>query len=97
MEPRGRHIIKVCVGTACHLNGALQNKEQIERTLNIKEEGTTPDRMFSLETVNCIGTCALAPATMVDKDYYGEVTPGKIDNILSSYANASGLKEYEND
>jgi len=97
LEPRGRHIIKVCVGTACHLNGALQNKEQIERILNIQEQGTTSDGMFSLEMVNCIGTCALAPATMVDKDYYGEVAPGKIENILSSYTNASDSKEYEKD
>ncbi len=97
LKPRGRHIIKVCVGTACHLNGALQNKEQIERILNIQEQGSTSDGMFSLEMVNCIGTCALAPATMVNKDYYGEVTPGKIENILLSYINASGSKEYEKD
>lgn len=97
LEPRGRHIIKVCVGTACHLNGALQNKEQIERNLNIQEEGITPDRMFSLETVNCIGTCALAPATMVDQDYYGEVTPGKIEHILSNYTHVSDSKENEKD
>jgi NADH-quinone oxidoreductase subunit E len=92
LQPRGRHLIKVCVGTACHLNGALQNQEQIERSLHICEGETTPDRMFSFETVNCLGTCALAPVTMVGDDYYGETTPGAIEKILSRYAKPSGPK-----
>lgn len=85
LEPRGRHIIKVCLGTACHLNNAVQNLEQIQRTLDIGEGETTGDKMFSLETVNCVGTCALAPVTMVDEDYYGAVSPGKVEKILSGY------------
>ncbi len=93
LEPRGRHIIKVCVGTACHLNGAVQNLEQIERTLHIREGETTGDMMFSLETVNCLGTCALAPVTMVGEDYYGAVTPGRVEKILSIYSKASGSAE----
>lgn len=86
LKPRGRHIIKVCLGTACHLNGAAQNLDQIERTLHICAGETTHNKMFSLETVNCVGTCALAPVTMVDEDYHGVVTPGKIQNILSDYS-----------
>jgi len=97
LEPRGRHIVRVCLGTACHLSGAVQNQEQIERTLQIKEGETTKDMMFSLETVNCLGTCALAPVTMVDSEYYGEVTPGRIEKILSLYSKTWGSVENEED
>lgn len=97
LEPRGRHIIKVCLGTACHLNNAVQNLEQIQRTLDIGEGETTGDKMFSLETVNCVGTCALAPVTMVDEDYYGAVTPGRVEKILSGYTEGSGSTENERD
>ena len=97
LKPRGRHIVRVCLGTACHLNGAVQTQEQIERTLQIKEGETTKDTRFSLETVNCLGTCALAPVTMVDQEYYGEVTPGRVEKILSLYFKTSGSTENEND
>jgi NADH-quinone oxidoreductase subunit E len=86
LEPRGEHIIKVCLGTACHLTGASQNLEQIQRTLHIHEGETTQDMMFSLETVNCLGTCALAPVTVVDDTYFDAVTPGKVEKILSNYS-----------
>jgi NADH-quinone oxidoreductase subunit E len=86
LEPRGRHIIKVCLGTACHINNAAQNLEQIQRTLDISEGGTTEDMMFSLETVNCVGTCALAPVAVVDDKYYDAVTPGKVERIISNYS-----------
>ena len=86
LEPRGRHIIKVCLGTACHINNAVQNLEQIQRTLDISEGGTTEDMMFSLETVNCVGTCALAPVAVVDDKYYDAVTPGKVEKIISNYS-----------
>ncbi|MBU4345372.1 MAG: NAD(P)H-dependent oxidoreductase subunit E [Desulfobacteraceae bacterium] len=89
LVPRGCHRIKVCCGTACHLAGAAQNLDQVERTLHIKEEETTDDRMFSIETVNCLGACALAPVVVVDKDYYDAVKPGKIEKILSYYHSES--------
>ena len=89
LAPRGRHTIKVCCGTACHLAGAARNLDQVERMLHIKEEETTDDRMFSLETVNCLGACALAPVVVVDKDYYDAVKPGKIEKILSYYRSES--------
>jgi NADH-quinone oxidoreductase subunit E len=89
LAPRGRHTIKVCCGTACHLAGAARNLDQVERTLHIKEEETTDDRMFSIETVNCLGACALAPVVVVDEDYYDAVKPGKIEKILSSYRSES--------
>jgi NADH-quinone oxidoreductase subunit E len=97
LEPRGRHIVRVCLGTACHLSGAVQTQEQIERTLQIKEGETTKDAMFSLETVNCLGTCALAPVAMVDDEYYGEATPGRVEKILSLYSKTSGSAENEDD
>lgn len=97
LEPRGRHIIKCCLGTACHLNGAVQNLEQIQRALNIGEGETTQDRMFSLETVNCVGTCALAPLMVVDEDYYGAVTPVSVEKILSTYVTESEDTEGEQD
>ena len=85
LVPRGRHTIKVCCGTACHLGGSDRNLDQIKRSLQIKEGETTADRQFSLETVNCLGTCALAPVVMVEEDYYDEVKPGRIEKILLHY------------
>ena len=89
LTPRGRHTIKVCCGTACHLGGADRNLDQIKRSLDIEEDETTDDRMFSLETVNCLGTCALAPVVMVEEDYFDAVKPGQIQKILSGYRSAS--------
>ena len=86
LVPRGRHMIKVCCGTACHLGGAMQNLDRIKRTLHVREGKTTEDRMFSLETVNCLGTCALAPVIQMDEDYHDAVIPGKIDKILAAYS-----------
>ncbi|MES0350208.1 MAG: NAD(P)H-dependent oxidoreductase subunit E [Desulfobacteria bacterium] len=97
LEPRGRHIIKVCLGTACHLNNAVQNLEQIQRTLDIGEGETTEDMVFSLETVNCVGTCALAPVTMVDEDYYGAVTPGRVEKILTGYTEETEDRKSDED
>ena len=85
MVPRGLHTIKVCCGTACHLGGADRNLDQIKRSLQIEEGETTADRQFSLETVNCLGTCALAPVVMVEEDYYDEVKPGRVEKILLNY------------
>ena len=97
LVPRGKHIVKVCLGTACHLNGAVQNLEQIQRDLKVGEGETTGDRQFSLETVNCVGTCALAPVTMVDEDYYGAMTPGKVEKMLSVYVDGSEVNERDKD
>ena len=97
LAPRGRHTIKVCCGTACHLAGAAQNLDQIKRTLHIKEDETIDDRMFSLETVNCLGTCALAPVVMVDDDYHDAVSPGKIEKIILAYCSESKRSAVEKD
>lgn len=97
LAPRGRHTIKVCCGTACYLAGAAQNLDQIKRSLHIKEDETTDDRMFSLETVNCLGTCALAPVVMVDDDYHDAVSLGKIKKITLSYCSESKRSAVEKD
>jgi NADH-quinone oxidoreductase subunit E len=97
LVPRGRHMIKVCCGTACHLGGAMQNLERIKRTLHVREGETTKDRMFSLETVNCLGTCALAPVIQIDKDYHNAVIPGKVDKILAAYSSKDERQEVATD
>jgi NADH-quinone oxidoreductase subunit E len=85
LVPRGRHIIKVCCGTACHISGAVSNIDQIKRLLHVEEGKMTEDRIFSLETVNCLGTCALAPVIAVGDEYHDEVNPGKVEKILTQY------------
>jgi NADH-quinone oxidoreductase E subunit len=85
LTPRGRNIIKVCQGTACHVRGANENLRAVERNLDIKEGETTSDLKFSIEAVACLGTCFLAPVTMVNRDYYGKLKLGKVEAILKKY------------
>lgn len=82
---RGKHVINVCQGTACHVRGAVRILETLERELDIKQGETTPDYKFSLERVACFGSCALAPVLVIDKNVYGRVTPTKAKEILSKY------------
>jgi NADH-quinone oxidoreductase subunit E len=72
LEPRGMHDIKVCLGTACHLKGGGRLVEGLERELAVSREHTTKDLRFTLETVRCLGTCAMAPVVMIDEDYLGQ-------------------------
>lgn len=83
--PRGRHLINVCLGTACHVRGAVRVLEAIERDLDIKPGETTPDLKFTLETVNCVGACALGPVVIVDGEYYGQMKTGKVKDVLRNY------------
>lgn len=87
LEPRGRHAIKVCSGTACHVKGAEGVKQKLRDELQIREGETTPDYQFTLETVACIGTCFLAPVMMVDERYYGKLTADKTADIVGAYSN----------
>jgi len=82
LTPRGRHIIKVCTGTACHLKGAPQILEELERELKVKRNGTTTDGEFTLECVNCVGACAMAPLTLIDEEYHGQTRSSKIMDIV---------------
>jgi NADH-quinone oxidoreductase subunit E len=72
LEPRGMHDIRVCLGTACHLKGGARLVETLERELDVSREHTTKDMRVTLETVRCLGTCAMAPVVMIDEEYLGE-------------------------
>ena len=85
LEPRGKHLINVCLGTACHVRGAARVLEKIELSLDIKRGGTTKDRKFTLETVNCMGCCAVGPAVKVDGEYFGQMSTDKVDSVLTKF------------
>lgn len=82
LKPRGRHLISACLGTACHVRGAPKIVEELERQLKIKRGDTTPDKEFTLETVNCLGACALGPIVVVDGHYFSNVQTTKVKGIL---------------
>ncbi len=85
LEPRGRHLINVCMGTACHVRGAVKVLEKIEQELGIKTGEATSDLKFTLETVNCVGACALGPMVIIGEDYHGEMTPDAVSSMLENY------------
>jgi len=86
LTPRGRHLINVCLGTACHVRGADKVVEQIEKELGIKTGENTADLRFTLETVNCVGACALGPIVVIGEDLHGEMTPEKVSEVLKNYS-----------
>jgi NADH-quinone oxidoreductase subunit E len=85
LVPRGEHEIHVCLGTACHLRGGQRLVENFERTLKVKAGETTADMKFTLETVNCLGACALAPLVRVDQKNYGKMSGDRVTKILKEY------------
>ena len=85
MAPRGKNVAKVCRGTACHVRGGGTILKIVKQDLQIEEGETTPDMNFTLETVPCLGTCFLAPAMMMNKDYFGKLAPPKVRSILQQY------------
>lgn len=85
LKPKGRHIIKLCDGTACHIRGSVNLVGGVERLLGIQAGETSADGQFSLELVNCLGSCALAPVMVVDDTYYGKVTMERLPEILGQY------------
>jgi len=84
--PRGRHAIKICTGTACHVKGVNDVKQKVKEQLNVVEGETTADYQFTLETVACIGTCFLAPVMMVDDRYFGKLTTDTVTDIVDRYS-----------
>ncbi len=84
-EPHGRHTIKCCRGTACHVKGGRDIIRAISRILRVEEGETTEDMQFTFETVACLGTCFLGPVMMVNDDYYGHLAPKKVGDILERY------------
>jgi NADH:ubiquinone oxidoreductase subunit E len=85
MQPKGRHTIKMCLGTACYVKGIKEVMNRIENQYDVKEGGTTEDRRFSLEGVRCLGACGLAPVMVVGSDTHGDISSDKIIDILENY------------
>ncbi|HOO63249.1 MAG TPA: NADH-quinone oxidoreductase subunit NuoE [Synergistaceae bacterium] len=85
LKPRGRHIIRVCRGTACHVRGSLKILERVKELLKVEENGTTEDLRFTLEPVACIGACGLAPVIMVNDETFGRLTVDKVEGILAKF------------
>ena len=85
MTPRGKHTVRVCLGTACYVRGGKALAEALQKQFGIKEGETTADRLFTLESVRCLGACGLGPVVVVDEDVHGRVKPAKIKEVLSQY------------
>ncbi|MHB8054716.1 MAG: NADH-quinone oxidoreductase subunit NuoE family protein [Candidatus Aminicenantales bacterium] len=85
LTPRGEHTCLVCMGTACHVRGGPKILEEFERRLDVKSGETTPDGQFTLETVACLGCCAIGPVVTVDGEYFGHTTIRKVNTILKKY------------
>jgi NADH-quinone oxidoreductase subunit E len=85
LVPKGRHQIHVCTGTACHVRGARRVLEAVETVTGLKPGLTDQDFKFSLETVNCVGCCALGPVMIIDGEYHGKMAPGKSEDVLQGY------------
>lgn len=85
LQPKGRHIIKACLGTACYVKGIKEVMDRIHNEYQLPEGGTTEDRRFSLEAVRCLGACGLAPVMIIDQDIHGDVSATKIIDVLDDY------------
>jgi NADH-quinone oxidoreductase subunit E len=89
LHPVGKHIVRVCHGTACHVSGAKGITEALEENLGIITGETTSDRLFTLEMVSCLGCCSLAPVIMIDNSTYGNLTPAEVKKIIKRYKKAT--------
>lgn len=92
LKPKGKHCMQVCMGTACHVRGSPQVLYRLELKLGIKPEETTPDGLFTLETVNCLGACALGPIIVTDGEYSGQMTPQKTDILVRNLLRSESKK-----
>jgi len=97
LKPRGKHLIYACLGTACHVRGAPRVVEECERQLGIKSGQTTADMEFTLETVNCLGACALGPVVVIDGRYFSKVRKSKVSQLLDDARNGHGKLQIEKD
>lgn len=88
LKAKGKHCMHVCMGTACHVRGSPQVLDRLETKLGIKAGDTTRDHLFTLETVNCLGACALGPIVVTDGEYSGQMTPQKVDQLLKTVTRA---------
>lgn len=89
LKPLGKNVIRVCRGTACHVKNSANVLQALEIELGVKAGGTTRDKMFTLETVACIGACSIAPVIVINNDFYGRVTVKEIPKILKKYQTVS--------
>jgi len=85
LKPRGEHTVMVCLGTACHVRGAPAVLDEVRRQLGVEPGNTTDDMRFTLETVNCLGACALGPIMVIDGKYHGQMSPRKAKKILKKW------------
>ena len=92
LKPKGKYVLKLCRGTACHVKGSRSILRAMQKELNLKEGETSPDYQFSLETVACLGACFLAPTMLVNRSYYGKLAPTRITSILDQYKRELGDK-----
>lgn len=90
LVPKGKHIINICLGTACHVRASKNILQKIEEELGIKNGGTTDDMQFSLETVNCLGACALGPVVVIDGEYHGHMKSSQVGRLLKKYSKDTG-------
>jgi NADH:ubiquinone oxidoreductase subunit E len=90
LEPKGKHLISVCHGTACHVRGAGQLTERLEKALGVKEGETTEDGLFTLESVRCLGCCSLSPVISIDGTTYGRVKPEQVLEIVAQWKGGKG-------
>lgn len=93
LKPCGQHLVSVCLGTACHVRGGQRVLESLEKDLQIKAGETTKDNNFTLETVNCLGACALGPIMVVDRKYYGNMSPTKAVAVLRKEGLSKGKEK----
>lgn len=93
LEPRGKHIITVCKGTACHVRGSNMLVDQVDRVLKIGPGETTEDRQFSLDEVNCLGCCAIGPVMTIDNKYYGNMSVSKVERVINKYVEKEAVAD----
>ena len=97
LQPRGKHLVSVCLGTACHVRGGPAIVEEIQNQLGIRAGQTTPDKEFTLETVNCLGACAIGPVVVVDGHYFSNVKPSRVKEILEKSKKGLDVVEIDTD
>ena len=95
LEPRGKHTITVCIGTACHVRGSNFLIDQVERVLSIKPGETSEDRQFTLEAVNCLGVCALGPVMVIDGKYFGNMNVSKVERVINKFKDKEVVADEE--
>lgn len=89
LKPRGKHTISICRGTACHVKGVEKIADMLRALLEVEEGETTGDGLFTVQSVRCLGCCSLAPAIMIDREVYGQVTPARLGKIVKQYRKES--------